>query len=122
MLLIFRSTALSCGSIETSFRAFGPVSAAPAAGERLPPPVPDVAPEDCAVPALLVPTLLLPVIDGAVAALPAPLGSFAVLLMPPEFAGPAGTPLVAAVPAPAEPAAGEPPVEPPVLPDEAPPL
>ena len=41
-------------------------------------------------------------------ALPMPLGSLTELLPPPTLPGPVGMPLVAAVPAPAEPAAGEP--------------
>ena len=60
-------------------------------------------PVEFAVPKLLVP--------GAVAAfwaLPAPLGSLAELLRPPTFAGPLGTPLTAAVPAPGAPALGVP--------------
>jgi hypothetical protein len=43
---------------------------------------------------------------GILAALPMPLGSFTELLVPPALPGPAGTPLTAAVPAPAEPASG----------------
>src|SRR5207302_341533 len=62
-------------------------------------------PDDCAVPALLVP--------GAgggesFAELRPPLGSLAELFSPPELAGPDGTPLTPEVPAPAEPAFGEP--------------
>jgi hypothetical protein len=60
-------------------------------------------PEELAVPKLLVP--------GGVATfaeLPAPLGSLPELLRPPALAGPDGTPLTPAVPAPADPAFGEP--------------
>jgi hypothetical protein len=68
---------------------------------------PDVAddPDEFAVPALLVPGG-----GGMVnfAELPAPLGSFPELLRPPTLPGPDGTPLMPAVPAPAEPAFGEP--------------
>jgi len=61
-------------------------------------------PDELAVPALLVPG------GGAAifAALPAPLGSLPELLRPPALAGPDGTPLTPAVPAPGEPAFGEP--------------
>jgi hypothetical protein len=64
--------------------------------------VADVDPDELAVPAELVPGVL-----GAFAALPAPLGSLPELLRPPTLAGPV-TPLMAAVPAPAEPALGAP--------------
>jgi hypothetical protein len=63
----------------------------------------DVAPDELAVPAAFVP--------GAVcsfAALPAPLGSFTELFSPPALAGPFGTPLTPAAPAPADPAFGDP--------------
>jgi len=80
-------------------------------------------PEDCAVPALLVPG------EGgeaSLAELPAPLGSWPALFSPPTLAGPDGTPLTLEVPAPAEPALGvptalpvpadDPPAAPPALP------
>jgi len=81
-------------------------------------------PEELAVPRALVPGAV-----GTFCELPAPLGSFPELFRPTGFAGPLGTPLTAAVPAPAAPAAGEPtaelvlldgplaapPVEPPLL-------
>jgi hypothetical protein len=59
---------------------------------------------------LAVPALLIPGAGGAAtfAELPAPLGSLPELLSPPALAGPDGTPLTPAVPAPAEPALGEP--------------
>jgi hypothetical protein len=62
-------------------------------------------PDDCAVPALLVPGA-----GGAATfvELPAPLGSLPELFRPPAFAGPDGTPLTPAVPEPVEPAFGEP--------------
>jgi hypothetical protein len=66
-------------------------------------PVEDDAPDEFAVPNAFVP--------GAVCsfvAFPAPLGSFTELFNPPALAGPLGTPLTPAVPAPAEPAFGEP--------------
>lgn len=86
----------------------------------LPEPVVTPAPEfsfapldEFAVPALLVPGGGDAVLD----ALPAPLGSLPELFRPPAFAGPGGTPLTPDVPAPAEPALGEPaalvPAEPP---------
>jgi len=61
-------------------------------------------PDELAVPALLVPGA-----GGAAtfAELPAPLGSLPELLSPPALAGPDGTPLTPAAPAPAEPALGE---------------
>jgi hypothetical protein len=62
-------------------------------------------PDELAVPALLVPG------GGGetfFAELPAPLGSLPELLRPPTLAGPDGTPLMPAVPAPGEPAFGEP--------------
>jgi hypothetical protein len=96
----------------TSPLVFGPVAAVPPTPARLPaepvviddPPLTD-EPEELAVPALLVPG------DGGTATLaelPAPLGSLPELLRPPTLAGPDGTPLTADVPAPAEPAFGEP--------------
>jgi hypothetical protein len=58
---------------------------------------------------LAVPALLVPGGDEATfAELPGLLGSLPELLRPPALAGPDGTPLVAAVPAPGEPAFGEP--------------
>ena len=55
-----------------------------------------------------VPRALVPGAFGVLDALPAPLGSFPELLSPPTLAAPLGTPLTPAVPAPAEPAFGEP--------------
>ncbi|WP_167558591.1 hypothetical protein [Bradyrhizobium canariense] len=72
-------------------------------------------PDAFAVPALLVPDAGC---DTTFDGLPAPLGSLPELLRPPTFAGPDGTPLTPAVPAPAEPAFGEPAAVP--LPAEAP--
>jgi hypothetical protein len=111
MLFSLRSTALSSAPIATSPDLFGPVaSVPPAALVEVEPVVPDdpvVAddPDELAVPALLVPGA------GGVATfaeLPAPLGSLPELLSPPALARPDGTPLTPAVPAPAEPALGEP--------------
>ena len=68
-------------------------------------PVVTPLPDDCAVPALLVPGA------GGAASLdefPAPLGSWPALFNPPGLAGPEGTPLMPDVPAPADPALGEP--------------
>jgi hypothetical protein len=86
-----------------------------------PEPVPALPadPDEFAVPKLFVPGAV-----GTFAELPAPLRSLPELLSPPAFAGPLGTPLTAAVPAPADPAFGDPttlPVVPAVGPLEAPP-
>ena len=62
-------------------------------------------PDDCAVPALLVPRAGG---EASLDELPAPLGSSPALFNPPGLAGPGGTPLMPDVPAPAEPALGEP--------------
>jgi hypothetical protein len=112
-----RSIALSSASIAASSLVFD-------FAEPVVTPAP--GPDELAVPELLVPGG-----GGAVSLdeLPAPLGSLAELFSPPEFAGPDGTPLTPDVPAPADPALGEPtalPLEgplaaPPVLPPLAPP-
>jgi hypothetical protein len=95
MLLILRSTTLSSASIAESRLVFEPVVIAdPVAADE---------PDELAVPALLVPG------GGGeptLAELPAPLGSLPELFRPPTLAGPLGTPLTPAVPAPAEPAFG----------------
>jgi hypothetical protein len=62
-------------------------------------PVLPVDPEEFAVPAAFVPEA-----SGTFAEFPAPLGSLPELFSPPAFAGPEGTPLTPAVPAPVEPA------------------
>jgi hypothetical protein len=64
---------------------------------------PEPEPDEFAVPTVFVPGAV-----GTFDALPAPLGSFAALFSPPGFAGPLGTPLTAAEPAPVEPAEGVP--------------
>jgi hypothetical protein len=114
MLFTLRSTVLFslaiAASVPPSPGAFGPVAAVP---PPAPPPEPVVtpdrefaaAPEDCAVPALLVPG------GGGVASLdelPAPLGSFPELLRPAVLPGPDGMPFVPNEPAPAVPALGLP--------------
>jgi hypothetical protein len=134
MLFSLRSIALSSALTVASAELFGPVaSVLPAGLVELEPVVPDdpVVADDADE--LAVPRLLVPGAGGVAsfAELPAPLGSLPELLSPPAFAGPDGTPLTPAVPAPAEPALGEPaalpvPVEgplaaPPALPP-APPL
>ncbi len=110
MLFILRSTALFSVSISTSPLREGPVASVPPGAALAEPVVTDdpvVAddPEELAVPALLVPG-----VDGEASfdELPAPLGSLPELFRPPALAGPDGTPLTPAVPAPAEPAFGEP--------------
>ena len=117
MLLILRLTALSSASIAASPFTFGPVAAVPPEADLAEPEVIDdpVPPADDPVPAeepdeLAVPARLVPSAGGEAifAELPAPLGSLPELLRPPTLAGPDGTPLTPAVPAPAEPAFGEP--------------
>lgn len=106
MPLILRSRALSSAAIAASPFVFGPVTVVPPGAARAEPVVtPPDEPDELAVPALLVPGG-----DGeaSFAELPAPLGSLPELLSPPTLAGPDGTPLTPDVPAPAEPAAGEP--------------
>jgi hypothetical protein len=117
MLLILRSTALSWAST-SAFPVLG-VSVMDAAPGPLPVVAmpPGVTPFEFAVPAELVPGGGG---DATLDALPAPLGSLIELLRPPALAGPDGTPLVADVPAPAEPALGEPAAEP--VPADAPPV
>jgi hypothetical protein len=100
MLLILRSTALSWAST-SAFPVLGE-SVMDAAPEPVPVPVVgvplDVAPLEFAVPTEFVPGGGG---DATLDALPTPLGSLIELLRPPALAGPDGTPLVAAVPAPA---------------------
>src|SRR5712672_2731188 len=117
MLFSLRSIALSSASIAASLF----VLAEPVVMD-------DGNPDELAVPALLVPGGGG---EATFAELPAPLGSLLELLSPPALAGPDGTPLTPAVPAPGEPALGEPaalplPAEgplaaPPALPPPAPP-
>jgi hypothetical protein len=122
MLLIFLSTTGSSARIAASPDIAGPGVTVPsmrppvAAPVRLSaalpvvvvdPPEPILAlpvePEEFAVPKLFVPAAV-----GSFAEFPAPLGSLPELLSPPALAGPLGTPLKPAVPAPAEPAFGDP--------------
>jgi hypothetical protein len=101
--------ALSSASTAASPLADGPVAELPPGTDRAEPVViDDVAAEDqdeLAVPALLVPGGGG---EASFAELPAPLGSLPELLRPPALAGPDGTPFTPVVPAPAEPALGEP--------------
>jgi hypothetical protein len=104
----FRSSFLDWGGNDRSRECPGarpvivwPVVDPVAAGS---PPVPlEGAPDEFAVPKAFVPGAV-----GDFAEFPAPLGSLTESLRPPAFPGPFGTPLVAAVPAPADPAFGEP--------------
>src|SRR5256885_16908794 len=110
MLFSLRSTALSSASISASPPVCGPVADVPPMSDRADPVVMDDPlvpddPDELAVPALLVPGGGG---EATFAELPAPLGSLPELLRPPTLAGPDGTPLTPAVPAPAEPAFGEP--------------
>jgi hypothetical protein len=107
MLLSLRSIVLFSSVIAAS-----PLARFDAADPVVTPP-----PDDCAVPALLVPGAGG---EASLDALPAPLGSSPALFAPPGLAGPRGTPLMPVVPAPAEPALGEPAALP-LLPDEDPP-
>jgi hypothetical protein len=122
MLLILRSTSLFSSVIAASPLRCGPVISVrdPGLAEPVVTPLPVLTPlpDDCAVPAELVPG------PGRVAcldALPAPLGSSAALFNPPGAAGPGGTPLIPCEPAPAEPALGEPAALPLLLPADDPP-
>jgi hypothetical protein len=104
MLFTLRSTVLFSSVIAASPSVCGPVMLVPARFD-LADPVVTPLPEGCAVPALLVPGA------GGEASLdefPAPLGSSPALFNPPGLAGPGGTPLMPDVPAPTEPALGEP--------------
>ena len=125
MLLTFASTLASSDLIAASPGISGPGLVTPSirplapAPARLfaipleptvPPPLPDPdgpeaaeAPDELAVPAAFVPGAV-----GTFAALPAPLGSLPELFNPPTLAEPFGTPLMPAVPAPADPAFGDP--------------
>jgi hypothetical protein len=107
MLFSLRSIALFSCSIAASPLVCGSAVAEPPTPARLPaePVVVEDGPDELAVPALLVPGGGG---DATLAELPAPLGSLPELLSPPTLAGPDGTPLTPAVPAPAEPALGEP--------------
>ena len=75
-------------------------------------------PDDWAVPAVLVPGAGG---DASLEEFAAPLGSSAELFNPPGLAGPDGTPVTPCVPAPAEPALGEPAALPLLLPVDDPP-
>ena len=118
MLFNLRSIALFSCSIAASPLVCGSVASEPPTPARLPaePVVMEDGPDELAVPALLVPGGGG---DANLAELPAPLESLPELLSPPALAGPDGTPLTPAVPAPAEPALGEPTALP--LPAEGPP-
>jgi hypothetical protein len=110
MLFNLLSTALFSVSIAASVSVCGPVADVPPTSDRADPVVMDDPlvpgdPEELAVPALLVPGGGG---EATFAELPAPLGSLPELFRPPTLAGPDGTPLTPAVPAPAEPAFGEP--------------
>jgi hypothetical protein len=132
MLFSLRLMALSSPPIATSLLVDGPVAdVTPGLAEPVvvDDPVVEGEPVELAVPALLVPGGGG---EATLAELPAPLGSLPELLRPPALAGPDGAPLTPAVPAPAEPAFGEPaalalPADgplaaPPALPPPPPPL
>lgn len=128
MLFILRSTCLLSSVIASSPLLCGPVTVEPDPDDRAEPvvtPLPVLAgdPDDCAVPAVLVPGAgLVPERgDTCLEAFPAPLGSSLALLSPPGAAGPDGTPLTPCDPAPAEPALGEPAALPLALPPDDPP-
>jgi len=129
--LSFRFSASITASLPCSFvvvAPFAPGMRVPFDRSVPPPPMPDAS----AVPAEFVPGelpfglvagagLARPVVvpESNRGALPLPLGSFPALFWPAALAGPGGTPLVPSVPAPAEPALGEPTALP--VPDDAPP-
>src|SRR5471032_1926535 len=107
MLFSLRSIALSSAWIAALPLCIGPVAAVPPGAEPVVTPAPEFTaePDELAVPALLVPGAG----GGATfAEFATPLGLLPELLRPPALAGPDGTPLTAAGPAPAEPAFGEP--------------
>ena len=115
MLFSLRSICLSSASITGSPLLDEPVTSLPPGADRADPVVTPAAefagePDELAVPALLVPGA-----GGAASfeEFPAPLGSLPELFRPPALAGPDGTPLTPAVPAPAEPVLGEPAAVPP---------
>jgi hypothetical protein len=123
MLLILRSTSLFSSLISASPLLCGPVvlvaDPAPLPEPVVTPlPVLTPAPDDCAVPAVLVPGAAG---EARLEAFAAPLGSSPALFNPPGAAGPGGTPLVPCEPAPAEPALGEPAALPLLLPADEPP-
>src|ERR1700722_5362629 len=105
MLFSLRSMSLSSLSSALSPLVCGPVAAVPLVPALLAAEPVVIDPDELAAPALLVPgggsETTLP-------ELPAPLGSLPELFRPPALAGPDGTPLTPAEPAPAEPAFGEP--------------
>jgi hypothetical protein len=111
MLFSLRSICLSSAAIAASVPVVdGPVAEVPPGADPADPvvtPAPEfnAEPDEFAVPALLVPGGGC---ETTFDELPAPLGSLPELLRPPTLAGPDGTPFTAAVPAPAEPARGEP--------------
>jgi hypothetical protein len=112
MLLSLRLICLSSASIAGSPVVCGPaadvppgLAAEPVVVDDPDDPLVEGEPDELAVPALLVPGAGG---EATLDELPAPLGSLPELLRPPALAGPDGTPLTPAVPAPAEPALGEP--------------
>jgi hypothetical protein len=113
MLFTLRSTILfsSVIAVSTSFADLPDPVVTPL-------PVLTPPPDDCAVPAVLVPGAGG---DARRDAFAAPLGSSPALLSPPGAAGPGGTPLMPCEPAPAEPALGEPAALPLLLPADDPP-
>jgi hypothetical protein len=129
MLLILLSTFGSSARISASPGIEGPGETVPSVRPPVAPPalVPalPVVDDPAALPVegdpdeLAVPRVFVPGAVGIFAELPAPLGSSPELLRPPALAGPDGTPLTPAVPAPAEPAFGEPAAVP-VVPAEGP--
>ena len=108
MLLILRSITRFCASTAASPVPDGPVMEVPPATGRVDAPVVDRDPVEADPDEFAVPALLVPRGETVLEALPTPLGSLSELLRPPALAGPDGTPLTPDVPAPAEPAFGEP--------------
>jgi len=114
MLLIFLSTSSSSAAIAASPELDGPVAGVPPtrparlAVDPVVAEVPAVVAGDLPPDELAVPSALVPGASGDFTEFPTPLVSLSELLRPPAFAGPLGTPVTAAEPAPAEPAFGVP--------------
>src|ERR1051326_4761117 len=112
MFFIFRSTFEFSSLISMSPGIDGPgvtvPSMRPLRAVALPVVIERLAPVAGDPVELAVPNLLVPGASVVLAEFPAPLGSLRELFRPPALAGPDGTPLMPDVPAPADPAFGDP--------------